>query len=404
MYPSSGIGYLVDGATDDWVYGKLGVAAYTYEIGPNYGSCGGFFPAYGCQDGIDGMTRNFWLEMRQSFVYAHKIAVSPYTTVYGPDSQNLTVSPTSIPAGEPIDLAGLVLDQRYAGDPLQPVSAAEYFIDAPGADGTGFPLDPTDGAWGETSEDVTAVVATDGLILGQHYILVHGLNDDGVWGPFTAVFVNIIGPAAPIADFSSNSPVLIGDPVLFENLTTGTDPITYTWDFGDGIGTSTETNPAYIYTNLGTYTVTLEATNYLGSDSISHPVSVFGIPIDTVELTLLTTAPVYTGDSADFSADLLPDNATKPYSYTIDFGDETSSMVHLSWIRCYFPTSTSHGDNTIVIDVWNDGMGVPVSDSLQLNVLVPIPVAEFTSNSPVLVGQPLQFTNQSIGSPTPTYL
>ena len=190
----TGFLYTVDGSSDDWVYGKLGVASFTYEIGPTYGSCGDFFPAYGCQDGIDGMPRNFWAEMGPSFVYANKIAGSPYITSYGPDTENLSVNPTSVPAGTPVDLAGTVLDQRYSTDPLQPVSAAEFFIDAPGTDGTGIALSPSDGSWGGTSENVEAVVDTGGLSAGQHYILVHGKNNQNVWGPFTAIFLNISTP------------------------------------------------------------------------------------------------------------------------------------------------------------------------------------------------------------------
>ncbi len=191
----TGFLYTVDGSTDDWVYGKLGVASFTYEIGPTYGSCGDFFPAYGCQDGIDGQPRNFWAEMGPSFVYANKIASSPYITAYGPDTQAVSVNPIEVPGGLPVDLTATVLDQRYGGDPLQPLMAAEYFIDAPGADGTGIAMSPADGAWGETNEAVEAVVDTSGFSQGQHYILVHGKNDDGFWGPFTAVFLTVTTPS-----------------------------------------------------------------------------------------------------------------------------------------------------------------------------------------------------------------
>jgi carboxypeptidase T len=195
MVPTGYIGYQTDGTTDDWVYGKLGVAAFTFEIGPNYGSCGSFFPAYGCQDGIDGMPRNFWAEMGASFVYANKIAATPYITAYGPDAMSLAVNPSEVPGGVPVDLSATVFDQRYTGDPLVPITAAEYFIDAPGADGTGISMSPSDGAWGNTSEGVEAVVDTTGLSEGQHYILVHGKNNNNVWGPFTAVFLNVTTPA-----------------------------------------------------------------------------------------------------------------------------------------------------------------------------------------------------------------
>ena len=44
-YPVStgdgGVGYFAPGATDDWLYGTRGVPAYTFEIGPPSGACGG---------------------------------------------------------------------------------------------------------------------------------------------------------------------------------------------------------------------------------------------------------------------------------------------------------------------------------------------------------------------------
>lgn len=266
----TGFLYTVDGSSDDWVYGKLGIASFTYEIGPTGGSCGDFFPAYGCQDGIDGMPRNFWAEMGPSFVYASKIAGSPYITAYGPDAQALAVNPSVVPGGMPVNLISTILDQRYSGDPLHPVMAAEYFIDAPGADGTGIPMSPTDGAWGETNESVEAIVNTKCLAEGQHYLLVHGKNDNGFWGPFTAVFLDITDSLKPIAEFTNNSPVILGKPMIFTNLTTGLEPITYEWYFGDGTGFSTETNPTYTYTDVGNYPVTLISTNSYCSDDITH--------------------------------------------------------------------------------------------------------------------------------------
>jgi PKD repeat protein len=91
---------------------------------------------------------------------------------------------------------------------------------------------------------------------------------------------------APAAEFSSNSPVLLGEPMVFVNETTGTEPIEYEWDFGDGTGTSTEVNPSYTYQAVGTYVVTLTATNELGSDSVQHAV-VVQEPHYTVYLPLL---------------------------------------------------------------------------------------------------------------------
>lgn len=70
----------------------------------------------------------------------------------------------------------------------------------------------------------------------------------------------------PVADFS-------GEPtsgcapleVDFTDESTG-DPTSWLWDFGDG-QTSTDQNPTHIYDDPGSYTVSLTATNSVGSDT-----------------------------------------------------------------------------------------------------------------------------------------
>lgn len=79
------------------------------------------------------------------------------------------------------------------------------------------------------------------------------------------MFVPTGSGEGPVAGFTSNSPVRIGDPANFTNTTTGTPPLTYDWDFGDGVGSSTDENPSYLYANYGIFTVTLTATNSFGS-------------------------------------------------------------------------------------------------------------------------------------------
>lgn len=73
-------------------------------------------------------------------------------------------------------------------------------------------------------------------------------------------------PGPPVADFVGNP--TSGQPPLsvnFTDLSTGS-PTAWSWDFGDGVGTSTAQNPNYTYNSLGTYTVTLTASNAYGSD------------------------------------------------------------------------------------------------------------------------------------------
>lgn len=74
-------------------------------------------------------------------------------------------------------------------------------------------------------------------------------------------------PPPPVADFTTNSPVWIGDPVVFANTSAGTGPLSFVWDFGDGGLPSTEANPTHRYAAVGEFTVTLTATGPAGTGS-----------------------------------------------------------------------------------------------------------------------------------------
>lgn len=66
------VGYSTSGTTDDMAYGELGVASFTFEIGPDTGNCGGFFPAYSCVDD------SLWPENEGALMTAAQAAAAPY--------------------------------------------------------------------------------------------------------------------------------------------------------------------------------------------------------------------------------------------------------------------------------------------------------------------------------------
>jgi PKD repeat protein len=68
-------------------------------------------------------------------------------------------------------------------------------------------------------------------------------------------------------------PVEAGTPVQFFD-TSSNNPTAWEWDFGDGLGNSTEQNPTYNYSSPGTYTVTLTIENDCGISSSQEPITV----------------------------------------------------------------------------------------------------------------------------------
>lgn len=69
-----------------------------------------------------------------------------------------------------------------------------------------------------------------------------------------------------------------------------TDATTYSWDFGDGTGTSTEQNPVYEYTQSGTYTAKVTVTGEGGSAEATKEVTIAASKYE-----MLTGGPALTG-------------------------------------------------------------------------------------------------------------
>jgi carboxypeptidase T len=64
--------YNTAGTTDDDLYGRLGVAAFTTELGAAGTSCDGFMPPYSC------VASRFWPQERQSLLVLAQAAAGPY--------------------------------------------------------------------------------------------------------------------------------------------------------------------------------------------------------------------------------------------------------------------------------------------------------------------------------------
>ena len=118
-------------------------------------------------------------------------------------------------------------------------------------------------------------------------------------------------PAAPTANFTASATSGVAPlNVQFTDTSTGS-PTSWAWTFGDG-GTSTARNPSHQFADAGTYTVTLTATNSLGSDAetktnlitVTEPPDAAYFPLNAPIRILDSRPPTNKGLTGTFAANV----------------------------------------------------------------------------------------------------
>ena len=378
--------YRTTGATDDWAYGELGLAAYTFELGTYFFQGCGYFVSTLYPDNL------------QALLYAAKSARQPYTLASGPDALSTTAAPLNVTRGEPLRLTATIDDTRFSGEePTQNIAQAVYTVDAPPWAITSpvtYTMPAVDGAFDEKIEPVQADVDTTGLSTGRHTLLVRGKDASGKWGPLNAAFVYIYDPGGikPITQMeltrATTGTIYAGSPALFSADLSPDDavkPYTYTLDYGEGaqpviaIASSDPLPLPHAFVSPGDYVVEMGVWNSVMTAPVTAtlPVTVLPTlhPITQIDLSITPTVSLHAGDVISFTADILPSDAAMPYTYTIDYGDvtqpitATSSTDPLPLGHLY----TAPGEYTALLTAWNIDITQPVSAT----VIVPVlPVEE----------------------------
>ena len=104
--------------------------------------------------------------------------------------------------------------------------------------------------------------------IGNYMVTLTYFTNAGTVTKSTPNYITVEAPILPTADFSVNSQIVFKDNALeFEDTSLG-DPTTWLWTFEGGTpAASTEQNPIVTYNSIGTYKVTLEASNIAGSNT-----------------------------------------------------------------------------------------------------------------------------------------
>ena len=180
--------------------------------------------------------------------------------------------------------------------------------------------------------------------------------------------------------------------VQFTDESTG-NVTAWAWDFGDGTWFNTtnpvERNATHTYTNVGTYNVTLNASNAYGYN-ISAPVT-----ITVLEPPAAAFNANVTEGNAPLAVQFTDTSSQTPTSWFWDFGDETNSTeqhpVH---------TYESPGIYNVSLTASN-AYGFSIETKTDYIIVLAPPVANFTANVTVIpVGAAVQFNDTSTGNIT----
>lgn len=175
--------YPTTGSLDDWAYGELGVAAFTFELGT------AFFEA------CESFESVVWPANRPALRYAAKAARAPYLAPAGPEVVDLALTPARVARGAPVRLTARADATRWFGlselPPARRVAGARLHLDRPSWLNAAPPLVATaeDGAFDQPMENLVATLDTVDWPPGRHTVFVEAQNEDGVWGVPTAEFV-----------------------------------------------------------------------------------------------------------------------------------------------------------------------------------------------------------------------
>ncbi|GEM_PF-6904508 len=216
------------------------------------------------------------------------------------------------------------------------------------------------------------------------------LNATNVGGSNVCTQTNYITAAiAPVANFSAN--VTSGALPLTVNFTDESTnaPISWLWNFGDG-NTSTDQNPTHTYTAVGTYNVSLNATNVGGSNTSTQASYITAAIAPVSEF----SADVTSG-AVPLAVNFTDQSTNSPTMWLWDFGDGNTSTVQN-------PTHTyvSVGTYNVTLNATNVG-GSNVSTQSNYITAAIAPVANFTANvTSGAVPLAVNFTDHSTNAPT----
>ncbi len=200
--------------------------------------------------------------------------------------------------------------------------------------------------------------------------------------------------AQVVAGFTA-SPVSGCPPVNVSFTNTSTGATSYIWDFGNG-NTSSVANPGAIFSNSGTFTITLTAINGGTSDVFTSTINVFQIPIASFTTSAM---PSCSGQAVNFTDNSSIGSAALS-SWAWDFGDGNAQNTPVGAVSHTYLTANTFPVTLIV----TDANGCSNSVIKTVTIISP-PVASFSASTISACSPPLlvDFTSTSTSTGTVSF-
>ncbi len=238
--------YPAAGASDDFAYGELGVAAYTFELGT------AFF-----QD-CETFENTIVPDNLPALIYAAKSARVPYMTGSGPDVENLALSSSLALAGDVVTVNGTASDARFNNSnngiqTAQDIQAVNLFLDQAPWEPGALPvfLTAVDGAFDSVTEAFSGQIDTTGLATGTYQVYITVTDANGVTGVPYGALLTVLEPSDAVSLSGNVSDAVSGVPVSLASV-----------QYGVASGTTDANGQYQIQTVPGTATLQVSASGY----------------------------------------------------------------------------------------------------------------------------------------------
>ncbi|MBE3046265.1 PKD domain-containing protein, partial [Candidatus Bathyarchaeota archaeon] len=265
----------------------------------------------------------------------------------------------------------------FTSSPTSPlVGEAVQFADTSAETPTSWQWNFSDGSTSTTQNPSHAFATSGSKTVALTVTNASGSNS-------TSRTITVVTALAASFTHSPASPAA-GQAVQFTDTSVGA-PTSWQWSFGDGT-TSTAQNPSHAYSTAGAKTVTLTSTNASGSNSSSRTVTV-----TTALAASFSFSPA--SPAAGQAVQFTDTSAGSPISWQWNFGDGTTSTLQNP-----SHTYTMAGSKTVMLTVTNtSGLN---STSRVVTILATLTALFSFSPASPSVGQSVQFTDTSAGTPT----